>query len=394
MAEKKVLLEVENLKKYFPVKAGVFKRVVAQVKAVDDISFKVYEGETLGLVGESGCGKSTSGMSILRLLNPTAGRILIEDHDTTPWFMNSFEAKKYIKKTYVERFDELKTELGNEKKVIETLEKDIDKKYAQIYFKEGYQGLHEEMLSNIKEKRLFFRKNAQIIFQDPYSSLNPRMRIKNIIAEGMITHGITTSKEATEIVGDLLEKVGLSREYLYRYPHQFSGGQRQRVGIARALALKPKLVVADEAVSALDVSVQSQILNLMSDLQKEFNLTYVFIAHDLAVVKHISDRIAVMYLGKIAELTSKEKLFDNPLHPYTVSLMSAIPMPDPEYKKERVILQGDVPSPLNPPSGCRFHTRCPIAKDICSKKEPPLKEVSPDHFVACHFPGEFKVKLK
>ncbi|BBE29986.1 peptide ABC transporter ATP-binding protein [Tepiditoga spiralis] len=394
MAEKKILLEVENLKKYFPVKAGVFKRVVAQVKAVDDISFKVYEGETLGLVGESGCGKSTSGMSILRLLNPTSGRILIEGHDTTPWFMNSFESKKYIKKTYVERFDELKNKLGNEKKVIETLEKDVDKKYAKIYFKDGYHGLHEEMLSNIHEKRLFFRKNAQIIFQDPYSSLNPRMRIKNIIAEGMITHGIADSKEATEIVGDLLEKVGLSREYLYRYPHQFSGGQRQRVGIARALALKPKLIVADEAVSALDVSVQSQILNLMYDLQKEFNLTYVFIAHDLAVVKHISDRIAVMYLGKIAELTSKEELFDNPLHPYTVSLMSAIPMPDPEYKKERVILQGDVPSPLNPPSGCRFHTRCPIAKDICSKKEPPLKEISPDHFVSCHFPGEFKVKLK
>jgi peptide/nickel transport system ATP-binding protein len=390
MDKKTPLLEVENMKKYFPVRAGVFKRVVNHVKAVDDVSLKVNYGETLGLVGESGCGKSTTGMSILRLIDPTAGRIIIEGKDSTPWYMKGKDAKKYIKETYENRFEQMMLEFKTEDDVIKNLEKEIDKEMAKIYFEHGYSGLKKELLTDLKEKRKFFRKDAQIIFQDPYSSLNPRMRIKNIIGEGIKTHGIAKGKEVNEIVADLLDKVGLSPEYIYRYPHQFSGGQRQRVGIARALALNPKLIVADEAVSALDVSVQSQVINLMDDLRDQFKLTYIFIAHDLAVVKHISDRIAVMYLGKIVEITEKKKLFANPLHPYTVSLMSAIPVPDPENKSKRIILKGDVPSPLNPPSGCRFHTRCPIAKEICSKEEPPLKELEDGHHVACHFAGEFK----
>jgi len=390
MDKKTPLLEVENMKKYFPVRAGVFKRVVNQVQAVDDISFKVNYGETLGLVGESGCGKSTTGMSILRLIDPTAGRIILEGKDSTAWYMKGKDAKKYIKEVYENRFEQMMREFKTEDDVLKNLEKEIDKKMAKIYFEHGYHGLKKELREDLNEKKKFFRKDAQIIFQDPYSSLNPRMRIKNIIGEGIKTHGIAKGKEVNEIVADLLDKVGLSPEYIYRYPHQFSGGQRQRVGIARALALNPKLIVADEAVSALDVSVQSQVINLMDDLRKEFNLTYIFIAHDLAVVKHISDRIAVMYLGKIVELTDKKKLFEKPLHPYTVSLMSAIPVPDPENKSKRIILKGDVPSPLNPPTGCRFHTRCPIAKDLCSKEEPPLVELENDHQVACHFAGEFK----
>ncbi|KLO23476.1 ABC transporter ATP-binding protein [Marinitoga sp. 1155] len=388
---KKVLLQVDNLKKYFPVRAGVFKRVVAHVQAVDDISFKVFEGETIGLVGESGCGKSTTGMTILRLLNPTAGRIVVDGLDTTPLFLPKTRANKYIHEMYIDKFNKLKQEYKTEEEVINNLKDEIDKKYAKIYFEKGAHGLYHEMLSNLSEKRKWFRRNMQIIFQDPYSSLNPRLRIRSIIAEGLFTHGLVQNgAEATEKVKDLLDKVGLSSEYIYRFPHEFSGGQRQRIGIARALALNPKLIVADEAVSALDVSIQSQVINLLEDLQKEFKLTYVFIAHDLAVVKHISDRVAVMYLGKIVELADKKELFDNPLHPYTVSLMSAIPIPDPEYKKKRIILQGDVPSPINPPSGCRFHPRCPIAKDICSKKEPPLVELENGHQVACHFAGQFK----
>ncbi|MDO7975564.1 ATP-binding cassette domain-containing protein [Oceanotoga sp. DSM 15011] len=343
----------------------------------------------MGLVGESGCGKSTTGMSILRLYDPTEGRISLEGQDTTTWFMKNNQANKYINEYYVKRFEKLKMELKTEDEVIKKLESKVDINNAEIYFKEGFHGLKKLHRDNLKEKRKIFRKDTQIIFQDPYSSLNPRMRIKNIISEGVTTHNLAKGKDVSNIVTDLLEKVGLSKDYIYRYPHQFSGGQRQRIGIARALALNPKIIVADESVSALDVSVQSQVINLMDDLRKEFDLTYIFIAHDLAVVKHISDRIAVMYLGKIAELTTKKELFSKPLHPYTVSLMSAIPVPDPEHKKKRIILQGDVPSPLNPPSGCRFHTRCPIAKDICKKEEPKLIEKEPGHFVSCHFSGEF-----
>ncbi len=320
---KEVILTVKNMFKYFPVRAGVFKRVVAHVKAVDDVSFNVYNGETLGLVGESGCGKTTAGMTLLRLHDPTSGSAEMKDR-------------------------------------------------GDIFQLKGH---------DLRE----LRKEVQMIFQDPYSSLNPRMRVKNIIAEGIKTHKLAAGTEIWDKVAELMELVGLSTDQMYRYPHEFSGGQRQRIGIARALAVEPRVIVCDEAVSALDVSIQAQVINLLERIQDELGLTYIFIAHDLAVVKHISDRIAVMYLGKIVEMTSKEKLFEKPLHPYTKALISAIPIPDPTHEKKRVILEGDVPSPINPPSGCRFHTRCPIAKDICSEKEPVFEKKDDDHYAACHF---------
>lgn len=316
------LLEVKNLKKYFPVKAGIFKKTVAHVKAVDDISFAVKEGETLGLVGESGCGKSTTGRTILRLLEATAGEVV-------------FEGKNVM---------------------------DLDKKEMRA-----------------------IRRDMQIIFQDPYASLNPRMTVADIVGEPLDIHKLAKNKKArNKRVKQILENVGLGEEYMHRYPHEFSGGQRQRIGVARALAVDPKLIIADEPVSALDVSVQAQVVNLLQDLQKEYGLTYLFIAHDLSVVKHISDRVAVMYLGKIVELTSKEELFQNPMHPYTQSLLSAIPEADPKKKKDRIILKGDVPSPVDPPSGCRFHPRCPKAFDLCSVKEPEFKEYADGHYAACH----------
>ena len=320
MAEK--LLEVNNLKKYFPVKAGIFKKTVAHVKAVDDVSFFVNEGETLGLVGESGCGKSTTGRTILRLLEATAGEVIFEGKDVL--------------------------------------------------------ALDKEDLRNI-------RRDMQIIFQDPYASLNPRMTVADIVGEPIDIHNLAKNKkERNEKVKDILERVGLGSEYMRRYPHEFSGGQRQRIGVARALAVDPKLIIADEPVSALDVSIQAQVINLLQDLQKEFGLTYLFIAHDLSVVKHISDRIAVMYLGKIVEMADKGDLFNEPMHPHTQSLLSAIPEADPTKKKDRIILEGDVPSPVDPPSGCRFHPRCPKAFDKCSVEEPVFKNYGDNHFAACH----------
>ena len=316
------LLEVKNLKKYFPVKAGIFKKTVAHVKAVDDISFAVKEGETLGLVGESGCGKSTTGRTILRLLEATAGEVI-------------FEGKSVM---------------------------DLDKKSMRA-----------------------IRRDMQIIFQDPYASLNPRMTVADIVGEPLDIHNLAKNKkERNEKVREILENVGLGAEYMHRYPHEFSGGQRQRICVARALAVDPKLIIADEPVSALDVSVQAQVVNLLQDLQKEYGLTYLFIAHDLSVVKHISDRVAVMYLGKIVELTDKHELYSNPKHPYTQSLLSAIPEADPKKKKDRIVLEGDVPSPVDPPSGCRFHPRCPKAFEPCSVKEPEFKEYGDGHFAACH----------
>lgn len=314
------LVEVKNLIKYFPVRGGLLQRVQAWVQAVDDVSFSVREGETLGLVGESGCGKTTVGRTMLRLTDPTGGEVL---YDGT----NVFELRG----------------------------------------------------SNLKK----MRRNMQIIFQDPYASLDPRMPIGESISEGLKIHNVGTPKERFDIVIRNLRKVGLEDYHARRYPHEFSGGQRQRIGIARALALQPKFIICDEPVSALDVSIQSQVLNILNDLQKEFGLTYLFIAHNLSVVEHISHRVAVMYLGKMVELATREELFRNPLHPYTQALMSAIPVPDPEMKRERIILPGDVPSPLNPPSGCRFHPRCPVAMEHCSAEEPPFKEVSFDHWVAC-----------
>ncbi|QKS73083.1 dipeptide ABC transporter ATP-binding protein [Paenalkalicoccus suaedae] len=319
--ETKPLLKVKGLKKYFPITGGVFAKRVGDVKAVDDVSFEVYEGEVLGIVGESGCGKSTTGKSLLRLIEPSAGEIEFEGKDVTK-------------------------------------------------------------LSNEEMRKM--RRDMQIIFQDPYASLNPRHKIEKILSEPLIVHGIGTKAERKKKVQEILEIVGLPGEMASRYPHQFSGGQRQRIGIARALIVNPKLIVCDEPVSALDVSIQSQILNLMEDLQEKFGLTYIFIAHDLSVVKHISDRIGVMYLGKMVELASNEALYEEPLHPYTQSLLSAVPDPDPDVRRERVILQGDVPSPSNPPSGCTFHTRCPKAMDVCKSVVPTFQEAKDSHFVACH----------
>jgi len=316
------LLQVKNLVKYFPIKKGVFKRTVGWIKAVDDVSFEVYEGETLGLVGESGCGKTTTALTVLRLEEPTKGQVIF-----------------------------------NNKDIIKLKKRDMRKE----------------------------RKDMQIIFQDPYSSLNPRIKIKDIIAEGMLTHNILkNAKDRYKRVGELLERVGISAEYMDRFPHEFSGGQRQRIGIARALALEPKIIMCDEAVSALDVSIRSQIINLLKDLQKEFNLTYLFIAHDLSVIKYISDRVVVMYLGKVVEIADKKELFADTMHPYTQALISAVPVPNPDYKKEQIILKGDVPSPANPPKGCRFHPRCFKIMEICSEIEPKLKEIKAGHFCACH----------
>lgn len=316
------LLEVKHLKKHFPIKGGVFSKTIGYVYAVDDVNFTLEKGETLGLVGESGCGKSTTGRTILRLIEPTDGAIYFEGQDITT----------------------------------------LDKSAMRA-----------------------LRREMQIIFQDPYASLNPRMTVGSIIGEPLEIHKIAKGSEKEERVASLLQKVGLRAEDMRKYPHEFSGGQRQRIGIARALALNPKLIVCDEPVSALDVSIQAQVINLLEDLQAEFGLSYLFIAHNLNVVEHISDRVAVMYLGQIVELASDEELYKNPQHPYTEALLSAVPIPDPTVKKKRIILEGDVPSPINPPKGCHFHTRCMYKDKICEEVEPEFKDIGGGHWVACHF---------
>lgn len=318
------LLELQDLKKHFPIKAGLLQKTVGHIKAVDGINLKVNKGETLGIVGESGCGKSTVGRTIIRLYEPTEGKIIFNGQDIS-------------------------------------------------HLSEG-------------DLRKDVRKNIQMIFQDPFASLNPRKTLRSIIREPLDTHHIYKGKERDAQVEGLLEKVGLNASFINRYPHEFSGGQRQRIGIARTLALNPELIIADEAVSALDVSIQAQIINLMEDLQEEFGLTYIFISHDLSVVRHISDRVGVMYLGKMMELASKKELYAEPLHPYTQALLSAVPVPRKKgiMKRERIILKGELPSPANPPKGCVFHTRCPAAFDLCKQVNPDFKEVKSNHFVACH----------
>jgi len=322
--QKEVLLHVDNLVKYFPITQGIIiQKQVGAVHAVDGVSFDIFKGETLGLVGESGCGKSTTGRTILQLYRPTSGSVYFEGKDLVA--MKGEELRKT-------------------------------------------------------------RKRMQMIFQDPYASLNPRMTVGEIIGEPMVIHKTHSGKELEDRVADLLNLVGLNPAFSNRYPHEFSGGQRQRIGVARALALDPSLIVCDEPISALDVSIQAQVVNLLEDLQAELGLTYLFIAHDLSMVRHISDRVAVMYLGVIVELTDRDQLYNNPLHPYTQALLSAVPIPDPyaEEKRQRIILEGDVPSPVNPPSGCRFRTRCPLATTICEQEKPEFREIKPGHFVACH----------
>ena len=331
---KKELLKVEGLKQYFPIKGGLLGRTVNHVKALDGISFTIYEGETVSIVGESGCGKSTTGRAILRLEEPTEGKVEFQGTDLTK--ISKSEMRK-------------------------------------------------------------FRKDLQIIFQDPYASINPRQTIASVLDEAMHIQNVLPPNQRRARIEQLLETVGLRPYQADRYPHEFSGGQRQRVGIARALSVNPKLIICDEAVSALDVSIQAQVLNLLEELQEEFGLTYLFISHDLGVVRHISDRIIVMYLGKIVEIADKESLFENPQHPYTKALLSAIPIPDPDAKKERIVLKGDVPSPINPPTGCRFHTRCPFATDKCKTEEPQLRTsdiMEEGHQAACHYMEEITAKAK
>jgi peptide/nickel transport system ATP-binding protein len=332
MSEQPVLLEVKNLKKYFPIQKGFFRRVVGHIRAVDGISFFIREGETLGLVGESGCGKTTAGRCILRAYEPTAGEILFRCN-------------------------------GDLVNILELSKKEMQP----------------------------IRREMQIIFQDPFSSLNPRMTVMDIISEPLVVNGTPRGAALKSQVRDLLEAVGLRAQHMNRYPYAFSGGQRQRIGIARALALRPRLVVADEPVSALDVSIQAQTLNLLEDLQEEFGLTYLFIAHDLSVVEHISDRVAVMYLGNIVELAQADELYCNPLHPYTEALLSAVPRTDPDYVTQRIVLPGDVPSPADPPPGCKFHPRCRYAREICWTAVPEWREFSAEHWVACHLTDELSL---
>jgi peptide/nickel transport system ATP-binding protein len=329
-----ILLEVKGLKKHFPIHGGLLKRVVGQVKAVDGINFYINKGETLGLVGESGCGKSTTGRTIIRLLEPTEGEVIFDDPQ--------------LGKVHIEQLDK--------------------KQLKQV------------------------RPNMQIIFQDPFSSLDPRMTVGRIISEPLVINNIVSGQALRDRVAELLTVVGLRPEHASRYPHAFSGGQRQRLGIARALALNPKLIICDEPVSALDVSVQAQVLNLLEELQKKFDLTYLFVAHDLSVVEHISDRVAVMYVGYLVEMATTEELYYNPKHPYTEALLAAIPKPDPRKRSRPHKLPGDVPSPANPPTGCYFHPRCRYAKDICKTERPPLRDVGDKHWVACHFAEELTLQ--
>jgi len=347
--EQDILLDIKRLKKYYPVLGGVLRRKIADVKAVDDVSFRIFKGECFGLVGESGCGKTTLGKTIIRLLEPTAGSIYFN-----------------VPPEILEEIDKLEnSKLRDERKL-----RELRRKYDLATYK--------------GPKLNLVRRKMQIVYQDPTTSLNPRMLVKDIVAEPLIVQGIAKGIEARKRVIEMLYKVGLTEMHLYRYPHEFSGGQRQRIAVARALITHPEFVVLDEPTSSVDVSVRAQLLNLFEDLRKDLNLTYLFISHDLSVVECIADRVAVMYLGKIVELSDTEDLYNNPLHPYAKALFASIPVPDPTVKRKRIMLTGEVPSPVNPPKGCRFHPRCPQAMEICAQEEPILKDVGNNHFVACH----------
>ena len=333
MSQDRILLDVKDLRKHFPIRRGVLRKTVGYVKAVDGVSFFIRKGETFGLVGESGCGKTTTGRTILRLIEPTSGEVTFDDEN--------------IGRVRVDQVD--------------------------------------------KNQMRALRRNMQIVFQDPYSSLNPRLTIKQIVGEPLVVNKIARGSELVDRIGESLRAVGLRPEYIDRYPHAFSGGQRQRVGIARALALNPQLIVCDEPVSALDVSIQAQVLNLLEDLQAQFDLTYLFVAHDLSVIKHISDRVAVMYLGKLVEMAETDELYTNPKHPYTEALMAAVPKPDPRARKERIVLMGEVANPANPPPGCYFHPRCQYAQPVCAQDPPVFRDIGRDHWVACHLADELEL---